>query len=174
MSALTALSLTAALSQPALAAPDQAQRVVVSLSSVDLVPDAVRATVQQDGRSVELLLRDDGSDIHDAMDDRVYTASLEGPPAQYLGLRLVVEHGGAAREVYAGTLHVGLDPMVQVGFLLHTNPQGQLVAWRRASLSPGRMSDAVEALPLLTATAWGVLLLVWGGLHLRDGGTRPG
>ncbi len=162
--------ITAMIGLPAQAAPATVQRVVLSLSSVDIVPESVRATVQQDGLSTEILLQDNGSDANDAMGDRVYTGSLQGAPAQYLGVRLIVGQGGQEQEVYTGTLHVGLEPMVQVGFELRNNAQGRMVAWRRASLSPGRMSDAVEALPLMAATAWALLLLVWGSLQLR----RPG
>lgn len=156
-----------ALLSLALAAQD-VQVVVLHASFGGLTPEAVVATLQQNGEHREIKLVDDGTDPQDARGDRVYTGSTEGSAAQYLGVVLSVEVDGTRRDVYSGTLRVGLERTVQLAFEVTTGPDGTLMGVRRASASPGRMSHATEAVPLMAATFWAVLVLAWGTVALRQ------
>lgn len=153
----------------ALAANPEVQTVILHASFGGLTPEAVTATLQQDGESRQVRLVDDGTDPHDARGDRVYTGSTDGIPSQYLSLGLSVDVDGQRRDVYAGTVRVGLERTVQLAFEVTTGPDGKLMGVRRASASPGRMSHATEAVPLVAATFWAVLILVWGAVALRLG-----
>ena len=149
-----------------LALAAEVQTVILHASFGGFTPEAVTATVQQDGENRQIRLVDDGTDPHDARGDRVYTGSLEGPPAQYLSLGLTVEVDGQRRDVYSGTVRVGMERTVQLAFEVATGPDGRLMGVRRASASPGRMSHATEAVPLVAATFWAVVVLVWGAVAL--------
>jgi hypothetical protein len=156
------------LSVPLAAAPE-VQRVVLHASFVSALPDGVEATIQQAGSSRVVRLVDDGSDPNDARGDRVWTGSVEGDPAQYLPIALSATVAGVRRDVWNGVVRVGLEPTVEVAFEVTTGPDGALQGSRRASASPGRVSHATEAVPLVTAAFWAVFVLVWGAvsLHLR-------
>lgn len=145
----------------------EVQTVVVHASFGGLTPSAVIASVQQAGERHELRLVDDGTDPNDARGDRIYTGTLEGNPAQYLTVGMAVEIDGQRRDVYAGTLRVGLEGFVQLAFEVTTGPDGRLMGVRRASAAPGRMSHATEVVPLGAATFWAVLVLVLGAVSLR-------
>ncbi len=163
------LASVAGLSSAPIAHAADIQRVVLDASFVDLIPERVVATVQQDGASREIVLVDDGSNVDDAAGDRVWTGSAEGEPAQYLPIRLAVTVDDVTRDVYAGVVRVGNERTVEVAFEVMTTPQGALVGARRTSASPGRVTHATEAVPLLAASFWSVLLLVLGALALRRG-----
>ncbi len=150
----------------ALAADDQ--RVVLHATFGDRVPEKVVGAVQQtDARQVVTLV-DDGSDPADARGDRVYTGSVRGTPAQYLMVTLSVTEAGATSEVWTGAVRAGLEPRVDLAFEVTTGPDGTLAAHRRASASPGRLAHATEALPLLTAAAWGIVALGFGAFLAAD------
>jgi hypothetical protein len=144
---------------------------VFDASFVGLIPTAVEATVQQAGESHVVRLVDDGSDPSDARGDRVWTGTLEGRPAQYLPVSLVAEIDGARREVWSGIPRVGLEPTVALAFEVTVTAEGALVASRRASAAPGRVSHATEAVPFVAASFWATFLLVYGAvaLWLRGG-----
>ena len=156
-----------ALLIPLALAQTEVQTVVVNASVGGLTPTAVIATVQQAGERHELRLVDDGTDPNDARGDRVYTGTLEGSPAQYLTIGMAVEIDGERRDVYAGTLRVGMERSLQVAFEVTTGPDGKLMGVRRASAAPGRMSHATEVVPLMAATFWAVVVLVLGAVSLR-------
>ena len=143
------------------------QTVVLHVSFGALAPDAVTATVQQDGAFRELTLVDDGSDTHDARGDRVWTGSIQGKPSQFLGVRLAVDSAGSVADVYDGVIRVGLERSVDLAFEVTRDPRGELVGARRSTASPGRLSHAAEALPMLAVSVWGTLVLVWTACALR-------
>lgn len=157
----------------ALAGTEQ-QRVVLHVSFGDLTPERVVATVQQAGATREVPLVDDGSDIHDARGDRVYTGSVTGTPAQYLPVRLAVDVDGVRQDVYSGTVRVGMERTAELAFEVTTDSRGELVGARRASASPGRVSHATEAVPLVAGAFWAVFVLAWGAIALRLGRSSPG
>jgi hypothetical protein len=161
----------ARLAVPPAQATEDVQVVVVNASFVATLPDVVEVTIQQDGESHTARLVDDGSDVHDARGDRVWTGTIEGRPAQYLPLRLSAEVDGVRRDVWDGTIRVGLEPTVELAFEVTTGPDGALMGSRRASGSPGRVSHATEAVPLMAASFWATFLLVYGAVALRLG--RP-
>ena len=55
---------------------------------------------------------------------------------------------------------------MELAFEVSTGPGGLLQGVRRASSSPGRMSHATEAIPLIAATFWAVFVLVYGAVAL--------
>lgn len=146
---------------------EDVQIVVVYASFVAVLPNRVEATIQQAGTSHVVHLVDDGSDRNDSVGDRVYTGTVEGTPAQYLPLSLSVQADGVKRDVWTGVVRVGLEPTVELAFEVTTGPDGALVGTRRASGSPGRVSHATEALPLMAASFWATFLLVYGAVALR-------
>ena len=148
-------------------AQEARQTVVLHASCGGLSPQSLSATLQQDGQRIVLPLVDNGTDPNDAAGDRVYTGSHIGDPAQYLGVTLSVDVDGRRQDVYQGTLRIGMERTVQLAFEVTTDASGQLVARRRASASPGRTSNATEAVPLMAATFWATLVLVWGAVALR-------
>lgn len=145
----------------------QPQTIVLHASCGGLSPESLHATLQHDGQHDEIALVDNGTDPNDAAGDRVYTGSHTGDPAQYLGITLSLTLDGQTHDVYQGTLRVGMENTVQIAFEVTTDAQGQLIARRRASASPGRTSNATEAIPLMAATFWAILILVWGAIALR-------
>lgn len=151
----------------AIALAEDAQRVVLHASFVSVLPDVVEATVQQAGQSHVVRLVDDGSDPNDARGDRVWTGTLDGRPAQYLPITLAAEVDGARRDVWSGTVRVGLEPTVEVAFEVTTGPDGALFGSRRASAAPGRVSHATEAVPFVAVSFWATFLLVYGAVALR-------
>ena len=151
----------------ALAEPSQ-QTIVLNVSFGGLSPEEVGAVVQQDGRSLPLRLVDDGTDPFDARGDRVYTGSITGDPAQYLGVAIHVRSNNQTQDVYNGQLRVGMERHVELAFEVSTGPSGALQGVRRASASPGRMSHATEAIPLMAATFWAVLVLIVAALLQRE------
>ena len=136
------------------------QRVALHVAFVGRAPTRVTATVQQDGAQHALVLTDDGTDPADAAGDRVWSGSVVGAPAQYLPVAVTVEAGGVAQEVWRGVVRGGLEGSVAIGLEVTEGSDGALVGRRRATLDPGGMAHAADALPLLAVTAWGVLLLV--------------
>lgn len=154
-------------------AAESVQTVVVHASFVAAQPNVVNATIQQAGTSHVVRLVDDGSDRNDARGDRVYTGTVEGTPAQYLPLVLAAESDGVARDVWTGVVRVGLESTVVLAFEVTTGPDGALVGTRRASGSPGRVSHATEALPLMAASFWATFLLVYGAVALKLRASPP-
>ncbi|MDP2314093.1 MAG: hypothetical protein Q8P41_14420 [Pseudomonadota bacterium] len=179
---LASAALALGLAAPALAADpstsEPVQTVVVHASFVAVQPGKVEAKIQQAGTSHVVQLVDDGSDRNDARGDRVYTGTVEGNPAQYLPLSLSAEADGVTRDVWTGVVRVGLEPTVQLAFEVTTGPDGALVGTRRASGSPGRVSHATEALPMMAASFWATFLFVYGAVALklrgRTGADKPG
>ncbi len=163
----TALMLLAAVATGPARAAESVQTVVVHASFVAVQPNVVEATIQQAGSSHVVRLVDDGSDRNDARGDRVYTGTVEGTPAQYLPLSLSAEADGVERDVWTGVVRVGLEPTVELAFEVTTGADGALVGTRRASGSPGRVSHATEALPLMAASFWATFLLVYGAVALK-------
>ncbi|MES2642089.1 MAG: hypothetical protein V4850_21575 [Myxococcota bacterium] len=149
------------------ASAEDVQTVVVHASFVAVLPNRVEATIQQAGTSHVVQLVDDGSDRNDAAGDRVYTGTVEGTPAQYLPLSLSAAADGVTRDVWTGVVRVGLEPTVELAFEVTTGADGALTGTRRASGSPGRVSHATEALPLVAASFWVTFLLVYGAVALK-------
>ncbi|MDP2307671.1 MAG: hypothetical protein Q8P18_16730 [Pseudomonadota bacterium] len=146
---------------------EDVQAIVVHVSFVAVLPNRVDATIQQAGTSHVVQLVDDGSDRNDSAGDRVYTGTVDGTPAQYLPLSLSVSADGVKRDVWTGVVRVGLEPTVQLAFEVTSGADGALVGTRRASGSPGRVSHATEALPLMAASFWATFLLVYGAVALK-------
>lgn len=157
------------LSLLATAFAEDLQVVVLHASFVSVVPEEVHATVQQAGASRVVRLVDDGSDLHDARGDRVWTGSVEGSPAQYLPIAVSATLGGQTRDVWNGVVRAGLEPTIEIAFEVTTGPDGAMIGSRRASAAPGRVSHATEVVPLLAASFWATFLLVYVAvaLHLR-------
>lgn len=164
MIGLLGVSFSLALA-PAQAA--DAQRVVVHAAFTDRVPERVTVTIEQSGTTQTVVLRDDGSTIDDTPGDRVWTGSITGDPAQYLQVALTVTTDDLTRDVYTGGLHVGNARTVEVALEVTTREGGELVGARRTSASPGRVTHAIEALPVLASTFWAVLVLVLGAIALQ-------
>lgn len=143
------------------------QTLVLHASFGNLAPEAVEATLQRNDRRDTLTLVDNGTDLRDARGDRVYTGSISGDPVQYLPLTLTVTLEGQRQDVYNGLVRVGLERTVELAFEVTTGEGGQLMGVRRASASPGRMSHATEAIPLMAAGFWAVFLLVYGAVVVR-------
>ncbi|MEN9787281.1 MAG: hypothetical protein RLZZ299_2545 [Pseudomonadota bacterium] len=156
------------------------QEVVLHVSVVDRVPVGVRARVQQAGAVREVELRDDGTDPADVPFDRVWSGTARGDASQYVPVRIDVEEPTGVTVAWDGVVRGGLEPHVELSFEVTSGPDGRMVGRRRATRAPGAMSHAAEALPLLGAAAWAVLLLVvaaLAGLRRTDaaeaGGTPP-
>ncbi len=145
------------------------QEVVLHVSVVDRVPVGVRARVQQAGAVREVVLTDDGTDPADVPFDRVWSGTARGDAAQYLPVRIDVEEPTGVTAAWDGVVRGGLEPRVELSFEVTSGPDGRMVGRRRATRAPGAMSHAAEALPLLGAAAWAVLLLVVAALA----GLRP-
>ncbi len=141
--------------------------MVVHAAFVDLVPERVVATVAQAGATREIVLLDDGSTVDDTPGDRVWTGSVTGDPAQYLHVQLAVTADGLTRDVYSGGVRVGNARTVEVALEVTTRQGGELVGARRTSASPGRVTHAIEAVPVLSAIFWAVLVLVLGAIALQ-------
>jgi hypothetical protein len=150
------------------------QTVVVHASFVSVLPNEVQATIQQDGASRVVRLVDDGSDVHDARGDRVWSGSVEGEPAQYLPITLAATVDGQTRDVWNGVVRVGLERSVELAFEVTSGPDGKLIGARRASASPGRVSHATEVVPLMAASFWATFLLVYGAVALKMRGEVRG
>ncbi len=169
----TLLALLLPCFDPGPAAAEDRQTVIVNVAFVATLPDAVEATIQQDGASLTARLVDDGSDANDARGDRVWTGTVTGRPAQYLPVRLSASLGGARRDLWKGVIRVGLESTVELAFEVTTGADGAPVASRRASASPGRVSHATEAVPLMAASFWATFLLVYGAVALWLGRVAP-
>ena len=139
-------------------AGEDVETIVLHASFGGLAPESVVATLQVGDAVRELKLVDDGSDPRDARGDRVYTGSVVGTPVQYLPVTLTVALDGKRQDVYNGTIRVGMERTVELAFEVSTGPGGLLQGVRRASSSPGRMSHATEAIPLIAATFWAVFV----------------
>jgi len=148
-------------------AAEDVQQIVLHTSFGDLRPDAVVATVQQADTSRTITLTDDGTDIHDAIGDRVWTGSLRGPPAQFVTVTLTVDSAGRREEVYTGTIRVGMEATASLAFQVLDDEEGHLVGARRATASPGRLAHATETVPIMAAVFWSVFLFCWGAVAMR-------
>ena len=166
---VVAVALALASSAPSARAEDL-QRVVLHATFVDVVPQRVGAVVQQDGARREVRLVDDGSDPADAAGDRVWTGSVEGPPAQYLPVTLTVQAEDVSREVWTGTVYAGLEARVDVALEVAPVPEGGLAGRRRATSAPGAMAHAAEAMPFVAVAGWALVLLGFAAVALRGPG----
>lgn len=142
----------------------ESQEVALHVSVVDRVPVGVRARVQQAGAVREVALTDDGTDPADVPFDRVWSGTVRGDASQYVSVRIDVEEPTGVTAAWDGVVRGGLEPRVELSFEVTSGPDGRMVGRRRATRAPGAMSHAAEALPLLGAAAWAVVLLVVAAL----------